>query len=64
MSKRESTLPAREGFVGDDTWVVELELAESLARQAGFSDDYIDSFDGDQKRLIYKAALKLSSKLS
>ena len=46
--------------VGKPNIKMNLEQVEALARDAGFSDEYIESFDGDTKslheRVMYKIA--------
>ncbi|AUR86232.1 hypothetical protein NVP1084O_025 [Vibrio phage 1.084.O._10N.261.49.F5] len=47
--------------VGNPNVKMNLEEVESLARDAGFSDEYIESFDGDTKTLHERIMFKIAS---
>ncbi|AUR87443.1 hypothetical protein NVP1101O_032 [Vibrio phage 1.101.O._10N.261.45.C6] len=47
--------------VGNPNVKMNLEEVESLARDAGFSDEYIESFDGDAKTLHERIMFKIAS---
>lgn len=60
MNKRQESLPPRQTEFGS-VWKMDKSAAIELAKNAGYDDDYIDTFELDYRALAMQAIKKISS---